>query len=75
MDAAKRLKELRTSKNITTTELAKMCNISQDVISKLENNNRIVDVPTLSLICSALGITLKDFFDVDQDIPVAIQQL
>jgi transcriptional regulator with XRE-family HTH domain len=59
---AKKLKELRISKGLTTTELAKKCNLSQAVISKLENNNRIADVPTLSVICSILNISLSDFF-------------
>lgn len=75
MDTAKRLKQLRTAKGLTTTELAKACNLSQAVISKLENNNRIADVPTLSIICDALSITLSEFFNTPKDLPPHLQEL
>ncbi len=62
MDVGKRIKELRYKHNITTSELAKRCNVSQPVISKLENGHRIPDVPTIQKICEVFDITLADFF-------------
>lgn len=62
MDIGKRVKELRKERNITAEELAKLCNVSQPVVSKLENNHRVHDVPTLKKICEVLDITLADFF-------------
>ena len=75
MDTAKRLKQLRTAKGFTTIQLAKACNLSQAVISKLENNNRVADVPTLAIICDALDITLSEFFNTPKDLPPYLQEL
>lgn len=75
MDIAKRLKELRLAQNLTTTELAKRCNLSQSLISKLENNLRTADVPTLAIICNALGITLSEFFTNSSELPPHIHEL
>lgn len=62
MDVGHKIKCLRKEHNMTTKELADKCNISQPVISKLENGNRIPDVPTLQKICNVFDITLSDFF-------------
>lgn len=62
MDIGKRVKELRTEYNMTADELASLCNVSQPVISKLENGHRVPDVPTLKKICEVFNITLADFF-------------
>lgn len=62
LNIGKRIKELRSQANITSSELAKLINVSQPVISKLENSNRIPDIPTIEKICEALHITLVDFF-------------
>lgn len=62
MDVGERIRELRKKHNMTTNELAELCNTSQPVISKLENGHRIPDVPTLKKICEVFNITLADFF-------------
>lgn len=62
MDVGERIRELRKQHNITTNELAELCNTSQPVISKLENGHRIPDVPTLKKICEVFNITLAQFF-------------
>ncbi|HFL3828490.1 TPA: helix-turn-helix domain-containing protein [Clostridioides difficile] len=62
MDVGERIRELRKKHNMTTNELAELCNTSQPVISKLENGHRIPDVPTLKKICEVFDITLADFF-------------
>ncbi|HLR35869.1 MAG TPA: helix-turn-helix transcriptional regulator [Tissierellales bacterium] len=62
MDVGKRIRQLRDKHNMTTSELADYCNVSQPVISKLENGHRIPDVPTIQKICDVFGITLADFF-------------
>lgn len=66
MDVGKRVRQLRKIHNITTIELSKQCGISQSTISKLENGNRIPDVPTLEKICKALNMTLADFFSLER---------
>ena len=62
MDVGEKIRELRKQHNMTTKELADLCNISQPVISKLENGHRIPDVPTLKKICEVFNITLAEFF-------------
>lgn len=74
MDVPKRLKELRLSKNLTTTELALKCNMQQSTISKLENNKRIVDIPTLIIICEVLEVSLADFFYYE-NLPIHVHNL
>ncbi|MBU2703377.1 transcriptional regulator with XRE-family HTH domain [Sporomusaceae bacterium BoRhaA] len=65
MDIGARIRELRKLKNLTTKELADMTNISQPVISRLETNNRAADIDLIKSICSALEISLADFFAVE----------
>ncbi|HHV38512.1 MAG TPA: helix-turn-helix transcriptional regulator [Tepidimicrobium sp.] len=62
MDVGNRIRQLRKQNDMTTSELAKKCNTSQPVISKLENGYRIPDIPTLKKICEAFDMTLADFF-------------
>lgn len=62
MDIGARLRELRKAKKLSTRELAKITNISQPVISRLENNARAADVNLIESICHALGLTLDEFF-------------
>lgn len=54
---------------MTTTELASKCNVSQAVISKLENNKRVADIPTIELICDTFGISVTDFF-AEEELPI-----
>ncbi|MCR2045346.1 helix-turn-helix domain-containing protein [Anaerosalibacter massiliensis] len=62
MNIGKKIKELRKEHNMTANQLADLCNVSQSVISKLENGQRVADVPTLKKICEVFNITLSDFF-------------
>ncbi|MBF8984107.1 helix-turn-helix transcriptional regulator [Lutibacter sp. B2] len=67
MDVGKRVKKLRKEFNISSNELTKKTGISQPVLSKLENNQRKADVAIIETICAALNISLKDFFDVQNE--------
>jgi len=62
MNVGLRVKQLRKMRNMTTKELSALCGVSQSTISKLENGNRIPDIPIIEKICDALNITLLDFF-------------
>jgi transcriptional regulator with XRE-family HTH domain len=62
MNVGLRVKQLRKMRNMTTKELSTLCGVSQSTISKLENGNRIPDIPIIEKICDALNITLLDFF-------------
>lgn len=60
---AKKIKALRSNKNLTLAELSKNSNVSKGLLSKIENSRTIPSLPVFLGIVNALGITLKDFFD------------
>jgi transcriptional regulator with XRE-family HTH domain len=60
---AKRLKDVRTEKQITQEELAKMTGLSASFISSLERGIDAPSFATLENIAEALGVSVKDLFD------------
>jgi transcriptional regulator with XRE-family HTH domain len=69
MNVAERLKYLREKKGYTQNLLAGLAGISQSHLRRVELGQSRITVDHLQMICDALGITLKDFFDytADQD--------
>ena len=63
MDIAARLTALREAKGYTTNRLANLAGISQSFLRDIERRSKRPTVDTLSLLCDALGISLRDFFD------------
>ena len=51
----------RKKVKITQAELAKKSGISQERISKIENNIEVPGVKTLNKLAKALGCTVSDF--------------
>jgi len=62
LNIGNKLKVIRKLKGLTTSEVAQKVNVSQSYISRFENNKAIPDVEMLANICSALGLTLAEFF-------------
>ena len=61
-----KIKKIREEKkNISQKELAKLTNLDATYISKIEAGKKNITIDTLSAICSALGISLKEFFNTD----------
>lgn len=76
MDIGARLKELRTSRNITITALANEVGLTREHLSNIERNVNMPSLQTLQKICDALDITLSEFFcDQNPDIPQEITRL
>jgi len=76
MDLASKIINLRDNKGISTYKLAKLSGISQTYMRELEQGQKQPTVEMLSKICSALGITLADFFaEEKKDIPPDLMQL
>ena len=71
MDVGKRITELREAAGITTNRLANLCGLSQSFIRSVELGEKGITVESLRLICDTLQISLKDFFDVPEETPVA----
>ena len=56
---------LRTEQNLSMRDLAKKSGISKSQLSDIILGNKIPNVYNLYLICTALGISLSDFFGFD----------
>ena len=74
MDVGKRITELREAAGITTNRLANLCGLSQSFIRSVELGEKRITVENLGFICDSLKISLKDFFDVPEETPVAEQE-
>ena len=64
MEVGKRIIELRTNRGLTTNKLANLCGLSQSFVRSVELGEKRITVDNLALICDALHISLRDFFDV-----------
>jgi transcriptional regulator with XRE-family HTH domain len=60
---AERIRFFRERKGITVNKLATTAGISQSFLRELELGNKKPTVETVSFLCDALDITLRDFFD------------
>lgn len=58
-----RIKELRSEMGISQAELARMCDMERASLERIENAKINTTVYTISVICEALCISLKDFMD------------
>lgn len=67
MDIGKRLKRLRTKKQLTLEELANRCELSKGFLSQLENDNCSPSISTLEDIIEVLGSSLQEFFTEDRE--------
>lgn len=67
MDVGERIKEIREKREISNTELAKLCGIEQSLMSRIERNERRVDIVKLENICNALNVTLAEFFENERE--------
>ena len=65
MEIHNRIRYFREQKGITVNKLANLAGISQGHMREIELGIKNPSVETLSYICDALGISLKDFFDDD----------
>ena len=59
-----RIAHLREAKRLKPqNRLANNCGLSQSFLRSVELGEKGITVENLALVCDALGITLKDFFD------------
>lgn len=62
MNVALRVKQLREAKNLSQNKLAILSGLSQGMIRQIELGKKNPTVDSVSKICSALDITLAEFF-------------
>lgn len=67
MEVGKRIKFLREKSKMSQNKLAEWAGISQTHLRRVELGQAGITVEHLQLICDALNITLKEFFDVGNE--------
>lgn len=63
MNVGKRISELREKAGYTQNRLADLSGVSQSHLRRVELGQSRITVDHLEMICDALGMSLKDFFD------------
>ena len=64
-----RLKEIRESLGLMQKAVAKEIGISNKVLSHYENNVRLPDLHTFTLLCKFYSISANDLLDINTDSP------
>ncbi len=67
MDVGTRIKKLREQKGITVNKLANLSGVSQSYLRDIELLKKQPTIEYLEYICFGLGITLNDFFNIDNN--------
>ncbi len=67
MNIGERVRELRERAGFTQNKLADWAGVSQTHLRRVERGEADITIGHLRLICDALQISLKDFFNVDDD--------
>lgn len=55
------IRTARRLKNLTQSELANMCGVTQESISQIERGDRMPSDNYVECLCSNLGLSIKDF--------------
>ena len=74
MTIGSKIKALRTRLNLTQIELADRCDLTKGYISQLENDLNSPSISTLTIILTALGTSLKEFFADDEDTRITFKK-
>lgn len=64
MTVGSRIKELREKRGFTQNRLAEWAGVSQTHLRRVELGEADITVGHLTLICDALGISLREFFSI-----------
>lgn len=70
MNTIARVLELADERNLSLFKLSQLCNISYSTLKNAEVRGSQLGVPTIERICSALGVTLSEFFDEPGSTPI-----
>ncbi len=74
-DVLGRLKNLLNDRGVTIYRLSKETGIPQSTISTWYSNSNLPPIDKLEIICTALGMSLADFFCDEGTIPVDPENL
>ena len=65
---SQRIDYLRVQENLSVRTLAKKSGIATSAMYNIINGSKVPNIYTLHSICNALGISLSDFFDFDDEV-------
>lgn len=63
MEVCERIRMLREKAGYSQNELAGIAGVSQSHLRRVELGQADITVDHLRMVCDALGVTLKEFFD------------
>lgn len=66
MNVGQRIKELRERSGFTQNRLAEWAGVSQTHLRRVELGQQDITIGQLQLVCDGLGVTLAEFFAVDE---------
>lgn len=78
MDVSKRLVELRNRIGFTQNGLAERAGVSQTHLRRVELGQADITVGHLQLLCDAMDISLRDFFNIEtesDELSIALSKL
>jgi transcriptional regulator with XRE-family HTH domain len=58
-----RIKELREASNMSQKDLSYAADLDRSYIASVENGQRNISIVNIEKIATALGVTLKEFFN------------
>lgn len=67
MSLAKNVKKRRKEKKLTQKQLAEQAGVSRVYITQMETNVRNPNVQVVYLVAKALGCTLNDLYDEEEE--------
>ena len=67
MDVGKRIEELREKRGYSQNRFAEWAGVSQTHLRRVELGEADITVGHLRLVCDALGVTLRDFFNCEDE--------
>ena len=75
MKLGDRIIQLREARDWTTNRLANQCGLSQSFLRSVELGEKSISVDNLEILCQALGIDLKTFFDPPKEQDTDVDRL
>ena len=75
INIGEQIKIIRNKKGITVRQLEVLSGVSNATISRIENDNQSPSIETLERICTALEISLKDFLEYNDKLPIDLLNL
>ena len=74
MDVKERLQQLMDERGWTIYKIAKEADIPWSTVRNMFKRNTEPSIGTLECLCKGMGITLPQFFDVDNNMGISYEQ-